>query len=100
LAAQLTLNQPIVTTFTDNLERQLIKLPKQTLQKEKQKKIATVKKYSLPNDVMAIMLPSMYEKIYTSSDLGSTCSNSHTYVCINYDSVVTEFSNNYYKPDS
>jgi len=51
------------------------------------------------NGILGVILPNMYDKIYTGSGICSTCGNSHTYVSINNSSVVTEFSYNYYIPN-
>lgn len=50
------------------------------------------------NGILGVVLPNMYDKVYTGSGICSTCGNSHTYVSINNNSVVTEFSYNYYIP--
>ncbi len=50
------------------------------------------------NGILGIVLPSMYENIYTGSGICRICGNSHNYVSINNNSVVTEFSYNYYIP--
>ena len=51
------------------------------------------------NGILGVVLPNMYDKIYTGSGICATCGNSHTYVSINNNSVVTEFSYNYYIPN-
>ena len=50
------------------------------------------------NGILGVVLPNMYDKVYTGSGICSTCCNSHSYVSINNNSVVTEFSYNYYIP--
>ena len=50
------------------------------------------------NGILGVVLPTMYDKIYTGSGTCATCGNSHTYVSINNFSVVSEFSYNYYIP--
>jgi hypothetical protein len=52
------------------------------------------------NGILGVVLPNMYDKVYTGSGICSTCGNSHTYVNIGNNSVVTEFSYNYYIPNS
>lgn len=50
------------------------------------------------NGILGVVLPNMYDKVYTGSGICSTCGNSHSYVSISNNSVVTEFSYNYYIP--
>jgi len=50
------------------------------------------------NGILGIVLPNMYEKIYTGSGNCATCGNSHNYVSINNETVIKEFSYNYYIP--
>jgi MTH538 TIR-like domain (DUF1863) len=52
------------------------------------------------NGILGVVLPNMHDKVYTGSGICSTCGNSHTYVSVNNNSVVTEFSYNYYIPHS
>jgi hypothetical protein len=50
------------------------------------------------NAILGIVLPSMYERIYTGSGNCAKCGSLHTYVNINDNSVVAEFSYNYFIP--
>lgn len=50
------------------------------------------------NGILGIVLPNMYEKIYTGSGSCASCGNSHNYVSINNETVIKEFSYNYYIP--
>ncbi|MGE8535183.1 MAG: TIR domain-containing protein [Chryseobacterium sp.] len=51
------------------------------------------------NGILGVVLPDMYERIYTGSGICKTCGNSHTYVNINHDTVISEFAYNYYIPN-
>lgn len=48
--------------------------------------------------ILGVVLPSMKNKIYRGSGICSTCGNSHSYVYINDETVIKEFSYNYYIP--
>lgn len=50
------------------------------------------------NGILGIVLPDMYDKIYTGRGICKTCGNSHNYVNINDNTVIKEFSYNYYIP--
>lgn len=50
--------------------------------------------------ILGIVLPSMYDSIYTGSGICKTCGKSHTYVNINDSTTVKEFSYNYYIPNN
>lgn len=52
------------------------------------------------NGILGIVLPDMYDKIYTGSGICKTCGNSHNYVNINDNTVIKEFSYNYYIPNN
>ncbi|UOK42404.1 MULTISPECIES: TIR domain-containing protein [Flavobacterium] len=52
------------------------------------------------NGILGIVLPNMYDKIYTGNGICKTCNSSHTYVNINDNTVVKEFSYNYYIPNN
>lgn len=51
------------------------------------------------NGILGIVLPDMYDKIYKGSGTCKTCGNSHNYVNINDNTVIKEFSYNYYIPN-
>lgn len=48
------------------------------------------------NGILGIVLPDMYDAIYTGNGTCKTCGNSHNYVNINDNTVIKEFSCNYY----
>lgn len=48
------------------------------------------------NGILGVVLPSMYDKIYKGQYYCRTCGNQHNYVDINDDTVIREFSANYY----
>lgn len=48
--------------------------------------------------ILGVILPSMKNKIYGGYGVCSTCGNSHNYVYINDETVIKEFSYNYYIP--
>lgn len=48
------------------------------------------------NGILGIVLPDMYNKIYVGSGACGKCGTDHNYVSINDDTVVKEFSCNYY----
>ncbi len=52
------------------------------------------------NGVLGIVLPKMYDKIYTGSGTCSNCGKSHNYVNINKNTVIEEFRYNYYIPNN
>lgn len=52
------------------------------------------------NGILGIVLPSMYERIYTGSSNCITCGGMHTHVNITTNTVVTEFYYNYFIPHS
>lgn len=52
------------------------------------------------NGILGIVLPDMYDKIYTGSGICKTCGNSHNYVNISDNTVIKEFSYNYYIPNN
>lgn len=52
------------------------------------------------NGVLGIVLPKMYDKIYTGSGNCSKCGKSHNYVNINKNTVIEEFRYNYYIPNN
>lgn len=51
------------------------------------------------NGILGVVLPDMYEKIYTGSGTCKICGNSHSYVNINHNTVISEFAYNYYIPN-
>ncbi|MBB4804181.1 hypothetical protein HNP37_004267 [Flavobacterium nitrogenifigens] len=52
------------------------------------------------NGILGVVLPSMYEKIYGGSYSCTKCGGSHNTVRINDNTVISEFSYNYYIPNS
>jgi len=50
------------------------------------------------NGILGIVLPSMYDQVFTGTGTCITCENSHTYVNINNSTAIKEFSYNYYIP--
>lgn len=50
--------------------------------------------------ILGVVLPSMYDTVYTGSGICKTCGNSHNYVAINDTTTVKEFSYNYYIPNN
>lgn len=52
------------------------------------------------NGILGIVLPSMTEKIFKGSNTCSTCGYSHQIVKIDNDTVISEFSYNYYIPNN
>jgi len=48
------------------------------------------------NGILGIVLPNMYEKIYKGKLACSICNNNHNYVDIGDETVIKEFSYNYY----
>ena len=57
-------------------------------------------KYCSKNGILGIVLPSMYQNIYKGSGICFACGNSHNYVSINENTVIKEFSYNYYIPNN
>ncbi|KFE97349.1 molecular chaperone Tir [Chryseobacterium formosense] len=51
------------------------------------------------NGILGVVLPSMKEKIYKGSYYCSTCGGNHNCVSINDNTVIKEFSYNYYIPN-
>ena len=50
------------------------------------------------NGILGVVLPSVYDKMYTGEYTCSSCGKIHHYVNANNDTVVKEFSYNYYIP--
>lgn len=50
------------------------------------------------NGILGVVLPSMYDAIYTGSGICNSCYKSHNYININDNTVIKEFSYNYYIP--
>ena len=48
------------------------------------------------NGILGVVLPQMYDKIYKGSYQCSICGNTHNCVAINDNTVIKEFSKNYY----
>lgn len=48
------------------------------------------------NAILGVVLPEMYSAIYKGTYLCSTCRKNHNWVAINDDTVIKEFSRNYY----
>ena len=48
------------------------------------------------NAILGVVLPAMYRAIYKGTYLCSTCHKNHNLVAINDDTVIKEFSRNYY----
>lgn len=48
------------------------------------------------NGILGIVLPNMYDRIYKGSYSCDKCMGNHNHVAINDDTVITEFSINYY----
>lgn len=48
------------------------------------------------NGILGVVLPDMYAKIYRGSYMCGTCAQNHNHVAINDDTVIREFSANYY----
>ncbi len=55
-------------------------------------------KNNTKNGILGVVLPSMYKSIYKGKYTCSSCGDSHNYVSVNDDTVVKEFSYNYYIP--
>lgn len=51
------------------------------------------------NGILGIVLPGMYSKVYKGVYACSGCGNEHNNVCIDDDTVIKEFSANYYIKD-
>lgn len=52
------------------------------------------------NGILGIVLPDMYENIYKGSYSCDKCGGSHNHVAINDNTVIKEFSYNYYIPNN
>ncbi|MFP3596977.1 TIR domain-containing protein [Chryseobacterium sp. SIMBA_029] len=52
------------------------------------------------NGILGIVLPSMYERIFAGSGICATCGNTHSYISINHNTVISEFAYNYYIPNN
>ncbi|MDO5665999.1 MAG: TIR domain-containing protein [Bacteroidia bacterium] len=50
------------------------------------------------NGILGVVLPRMYDSIFTGSGICNNCGNSHTYVNVNDTTTIKEFSYNYYIP--
>ena len=48
------------------------------------------------NGILGVVLPDMYDKIYKGTYKCDSCGGNHNYVAINDDTVIREFSKNYY----
>ena len=48
------------------------------------------------NGILGVVLPSMYNEVYKGSYICTTCGCSHNWVAINDNTVIREFSSNYY----
>lgn len=48
------------------------------------------------NGILGVVLPNMYEKVYQGTYVCDTCGKSHNHVSINDNTVIKEFSENYY----
>lgn len=55
---------------------------------------------STKNGILGIVLPSMYESVYGVNYDCSKCGGRHNTVRINHETVISEFSYNYYIPNS
>jgi hypothetical protein len=55
-------------------------------------------KNNTKNGILGVVLPSMHESIYKGEYTCSSCGGNHSYVNVNDDTVVKEFSYNYYIP--
>ncbi|PWG81348.1 TIR domain-containing protein [Pararcticibacter amylolyticus] len=51
------------------------------------------------NGILGVVLPSVTDKIYCGQYYCSTCGRNHNWVKLNNDTVITEFSYNYYIPN-
>lgn len=56
--------------------------------------------YQSPNGILGIVLPEMYGKVFQGDYKCSECGETHNYVAINDNTVIKEFSYNYYLPCS
>lgn len=52
------------------------------------------------NGILGVVLPSMYDVIFSGSGTCSTCGSIHNYVYLNDNTTIKEFSYNYYIPNS
>ena len=48
------------------------------------------------NGILGVVLPNMYENIYKGTYICNKCGKTHNYIAINDDTVIREFSKNYY----
>lgn len=48
------------------------------------------------NGILGVVLPSMYDSVFKGTYLCSTCNSNHSHVAINDNTVIREFSTNYY----
>ena len=55
--------------------------------------------YDIPNGILGIVLPSMTDKIYKGPYICDNCGEEHNNVAIDDNTVIKEFSVNYYIPD-
>ncbi len=55
--------------------------------------------YDNPNGVLGVVLPEMTDRIYKGTYNCKTCGQEHNYVAIDDNTVIKEFSINYYIPD-
>ncbi|ATL48818.1 molecular chaperone Tir [Chitinophaga caeni] len=51
------------------------------------------------NGILGVVLPSMYDSVYGGRTFCTKCGNNHNIVNINLDTVISEFSYNYYIPN-
>ncbi|NUY81896.1 TIR domain-containing protein [Flavobacterium sp. MAH-1] len=51
------------------------------------------------NGILGVVLPEMYDSIYSGSGTCWSCGKTHTYVNLNDSTVIKEFSYNYYIPN-
>lgn len=51
------------------------------------------------NGILGVVLPSMYDKVYGGRTFCAKCGNNHNIVNINLNTVISEFSYNYYIPN-
>lgn len=55
--------------------------------------------YDSPNGILGVVLPSMYDNIFKGDYDCSICGSKHNWVEIDDDTVIKEFSTNFYIPD-
>lgn len=58
------------------------------------------RKGNTQNGILGIVLPSMYHTVFGGSGICEKCGNTHTYIYINDNSTIKEFSYNYYIPNN